>query len=136
MQNYKNLIDDYYKRASELRAKLVEEIRSFVGKYGVQKGEKVELLFDGEIDSLVSFPTALMLTDRRMDSYSWESIDSIFYKLNSKSLVFSSEYGDTDSDYLLIGDLLDLYESLLDIESEIQEENLIAEDGEITVSYE
>ena len=133
MKDYKDAINSFYVNYRELRKNLVIEIREFVKKYGAVEGDKRVLRFDGMIDSFISMPMALFLTDRRMDSYGWENIESITYKSDDEPLVFDCEYGDTDSDYMIIGDLTDLYESLLDIQELLDKGELVVEDGEITL---
>lgn len=129
MNNYKGAICDYYETACNLRKKLVDEIKDFVKTHGEKKEDKIVLTIDGCIDEYVPMSSVLMCTDRRNDSSSWEAVTSIIYYDDNHPLLFDSEYGSTDSDYILIGDLIDLYDTILDIEDEIKDGNIIITDG-------
>ena len=133
MKDYKDQIDSLYKQACDLRKNLVNEIRDFVKKYGKLEGKKRVLYFDWDISDIIEMPTALLLTDERMDSYSWESVTSIICE-SDDAIIFDCEYGYSDQFHLPIGHLTDVYNSLLDIQAHLDEGDFMVEDGEVKLA--
>jgi len=133
MKNHKDQIIDYYSLANKLRTKLLDEIREFVKKNGKELEDRITLVIDANIDEFISMSPVLMVSDDDCEDYSWNHVESISVSTGEyETLLFESGLCAMNSDFILINDLIDIYEDFLYVEDDIRDGKLVIEDGMLT----
>ena len=104
---------------TELRKEIIQEMTNFIKKYGkpVPKQKNTYLLrIDSSTRNSADITCILVECDRHSETFCYSEIDS-FTLINDHDIRVSTEYGDTYLAWLPVADLVDLYESLSDIDN-------------------